>query len=173
MKLIVVAALAALALGGCSHPTWQRADAMRGGALDPLGEDRLSLHWKFATADRLTEVAPQEFAAAAVSADTVYLGSASGWFFALRASTGAVRWRKQIAAVATAPIVTGGMLIVGTADGTLLALDSQTGAEKWRYQSRGPIEQPPVATGDLIVFSNEADQVAAVDAISGKFKWQY
>ena len=173
MKLIVVAALAALALGGCSHPTWQRADAMRGGALDPLGEDRLSLHWKFATADRLTEVAPQEFAAAAVSADTVYLGSASGWFFALRASTGAVRWRKQIAAVATAPIITGGMLVIGTADGTLLALDSQTGAEKWRYQSRGPIEQPPVATGDLIVFSNEADQVAAVDAVSGKFKWQY
>jgi outer membrane protein assembly factor BamB len=173
MKLIVVAALAALALGGCSHPTWQRADAMRAGALDPLGEDRLSLHWKFATADRLTEVAPQEFAAAVVSADTVYLGSASGWFFALRAANGAVRWRKQISAVATAPIITGGMLVIGTADGTLLALDSQTGAEKWRYQSRGPIEQPPVATGDLIVFSNEADQVAAVDAVSGKFKWQY
>jgi outer membrane protein assembly factor BamB len=173
MKLIVLAALAALALGGCSHPTWQRADAMRAGALDPLGEDRLSLHWKFATADRLTEVAPQEFAAAVVSADTVYLGSASGWFFALRAANGAVRWRKQISAVATAPIITGGMLVIGTADGTLLALDSQTGAEKWRYQSRGPIEQPPVATGDLIVFSNEADQVAAVDAVSGKFKWQY
>jgi outer membrane protein assembly factor BamB len=30
-----------------------------------------------------------------------------------------------------------------------------------------------VPTGDLIVFSTEADQVVAVDAITGKFKWQF
>ena len=83
-----------------------------------------------------------------------------------------MRWRKQIGAVASAPLV-GGTLYVGTLDGTLLALDAQTGVEKWRYQSRGPIEQTPVSTGDLIVFANEADQVVAVDAVTGKFKWQY
>jgi outer membrane protein assembly factor BamB len=166
-------ALGSIAAAGCDHQAWRRGDAMRAGAVDPLGEDRLSLHWKFVTADRLTEVEPQEFAAAAVYADTIFIGSASGWFFALRASTGAVRWRKQLGAVASAPIIVGGVLIVGTSDGALLALDSQTGSEKWRYQSRGPIEQPPVATGDLIVFANEADQVVAVDAITGKFKWQY
>lgn len=160
-------------LAGCSHPQWRTGDAMRGGALEPLGEDRLSLHWKFATADRLTEVDPQEFAGAAIYADTIYTGSASGWFFALRASTGAVRWRKKLGAVASTPIVSGGTLLIGTADGTLLAVDSQTGVEKWRYQGRGPIEQSPVVTGDLVVFSNEADQVVAVDAITGKFKWQY
>jgi outer membrane protein assembly factor BamB len=146
---------------------------MRAGAIEPLGEDRLSLHWKFVTADRLTEVEPQEFAGVAVYADTIYTGSASGWFFALRSSTGAVRWRKKLGAVLSTPVVSGGMLLIGTADGTLLAVDSQTGSEKWRYQSRGPIEQPPVPTGDLIVFSNEADQVVAVDALTGKFKWQY
>ncbi|MBC7978078.1 MAG: PQQ-binding-like beta-propeller repeat protein, partial [Myxococcales bacterium] len=57
--------------------------------------------------------------------------------------------------------------------GTLLAVDSQTGAEMWRYLCRGPIGQPCVAFGDAIVFSNEADQVVAVDALTGKFKWQY
>ncbi|HET7501850.1 MAG TPA: PQQ-binding-like beta-propeller repeat protein [Kofleriaceae bacterium] len=164
---------AAAAAAGCDHSSWRRADAMRAGAIEPLGEDRISLHWKFVTADRLTEVEPQEFAAASVYSDTVYTGSASGWFFALRASNGAVRWRKQLGAVMSAPVVSGGVLVVGTADGTLLALDSQTGNEKWRYQSRGPIGQPPVPTGDLIVFANEADQVVAVDAVSGKFKWQY
>jgi outer membrane protein assembly factor BamB len=163
----------AAALAGCSPTGWKRADAMRAGPPEALGEDRLSMRWKFVTADRLTEVDPQEFAAATVYADTVYIGSASGWFFALRSSTGAVRWRKKLGAVATAPIIAGGALYVGSADGTLLAVDAQTGVEKWRYQSRGPIEQPPLATGDLIVFSNEADQVVAVDAITGKFKWQY
>jgi outer membrane protein assembly factor BamB len=176
-RSVLAATLASIlgwgAAAGCGHTDWRRADAMRAGALEPLGEDRLSLHWKFVTADRLTEVEPQEFAASAVYADTVYTGSASGWFFALRSSTGAIRWRKKLGAVMTAPILSGGMLLVGTADGTLLAVDAQTGNEKWRYQSRGPIEQPPVATGDLVVFSNEADQVVAVDAQTGKFKWQY
>jgi outer membrane protein assembly factor BamB len=178
-KLAVAASIAASiitlggALGGCEPATWKRADAMRAGPPEPLGEDRLSLRWKYLTADRLTEIEPQEFAAAAVYADTVYIGSASGWFFALRSSNGAVRWRKRLVAVACAPIVVAGVIYIGGADGTLLAVDAQTGVEKWRYQSRGPIEQPPVATGDLIVFSNEADQVVAVDAITGKFKWQY
>jgi outer membrane protein assembly factor BamB len=174
LKYFGMVALVTMAgAAGCTPAAWKHADAMRGGPPEPLGEDRLSLRWKFATADRLTEVEPQEFAAAAVYADTVYIGSSSGWFFALRSSSGSVRWRKRLGAVASAPIVVGGVLYVGSADGTLLAVDAQTGVEKWRYQSRGPIEQRPVATGDLIVFSNEADQVVAVDAITGKFKWQY
>jgi outer membrane protein assembly factor BamB len=141
--------------------------------IEPLGEDRLSLHWKFSTADRLTEVEPQEFAQGAVYADYLYIGSQSGWFYALRATTGEVRWRKKLGAVLTAPLPTASFLYVGTADGTLLALDGQTGKEKWRYQSRGPIEQPPIATLDSVIFANEADQVVAVDAITGKFKWQH
>jgi outer membrane protein assembly factor BamB len=170
---IALAAVAVVGSAGCRPEAWRSADAMRAGKVEQLGEDRLSLHWKFVTADRRTEVDPQEFAGPAVWADTVYLGSASGWFFALRSSTGAVRWRKEIGAVFATPVMLGGALMVATADGTLLALEAQTGKEQWRYQSRGRIEQPPVATGDLIVFSNEADQVVAVDSLSGKFKWQY
>src|SRR5205085_8248921 len=124
----------------------KQSDAMRAGPPDPLGEDRLSMRWKFVTSDRLTEVDPQEFSAAAVYADTVYIGSSSGWFFALRSTNGALRWRKKLGAVSSAPIVSGGVLYIGGADGTLLAVDAQTGVEKWRYQSRGPIEQSPMAT---------------------------
>ncbi|MGE0548195.1 MAG: PQQ-binding-like beta-propeller repeat protein [Kofleriaceae bacterium] len=175
MKRTVIFAslMFAVALGGCVRVPHQRADAMRAVVKEPLGEDRLSLHWKFVTADRLTEVSPQEFATPTVFADSLYVGSASGTFFALRASTGAVWWRKNIGAVASAPLVGGGALYVGTMDGLLLALDPQTGDEKWRYQSRGPIGQAPVSTIDAIVFANEADQVVAVDAATGKFKWQY
>ncbi len=172
-KAALVAALLSLALGGCVRVNSRRADAMSAEPVEPLGEDRLSLHWKFVTADRLTEVEPPEFAAAAVYADTIYIGSASGMFFALKSSTGAVRWKRKIGAVACAPIVAGGVRYIGTSDGVLMALDAQTGKEKWRYLGRGPIEQSPVSTSDLIVFSNEADQVVALDAITGKFKWQY
>jgi outer membrane protein assembly factor BamB len=166
------AALVAL-LAGCVRVPPQHADAMRAEPLEKLGEGRLSLHWRFETADRRTEVNPQEFAAAAVYADTIYIGSASGEMFALRAANGTVRWKKHVGSVASAPLVAAGTLYVGTTDGFLIALDAQTAKEKWKYQSRGAIEQTPATTADLIVFSNEADQVVAVDAMSGKFKWQF
>jgi outer membrane protein assembly factor BamB len=165
-------ALALLATG-CVRVAPQRADAMSAEPREAIGEDRLSFKWKFETADRRTEVSPQEFASPAVFADTIYVGSARGWFYALRSATGQVRWRKKLGSVVCAPLVDRGMLYVGSNDGFLVALDSQTGQEKWRYQSRGPIAQSPASTGDLIVFANEADQVVAVDAITGKFKWQY
>jgi outer membrane protein assembly factor BamB len=167
------ALLAALALGGCARVPLQQADAMSAVPREPLGEARLSYKWKFATADRRTEVTPQEFASPAVWADTLYVGSARGWFYALRTTDGRVRWRKQLGSVACAPLVDRGTLYVGTNDGFLVAVDSQTGVEKWRYQSRGPIGQTPAATRDLVVFSNEADQVIAIEATTGKFKWQY
>jgi outer membrane protein assembly factor BamB len=163
----------ALLLSGCAAVPRQHADAMSAVPKEPVGEDRLSFKWKFVTADRRTEVTPQEFAAAAVWADTVYVGSARGWFFSLRSATGQVRWRKRLGAVASAPLVDRGVLYVGTSDGFIVAMDGQTGQEKWRYQSRGPISQTPVSTGELIIFANEADQVVALDAITGAYKWQY
>ncbi|HEV7557777.1 MAG TPA: PQQ-binding-like beta-propeller repeat protein, partial [Kofleriaceae bacterium] len=140
---------------------------------EKLGEDRLSLKWKFVTADRLTEINPQEFAGAAVYADTIYIGSATGEFFALRASNGTMRWKTHIGGVSCTPLIVAGTLYIGTMDGVLIALDAQTAKVKWKYHSRGPIEQTPISTTDLIVFANEADQVVAVDAMTGKFKWQY
>jgi outer membrane protein assembly factor BamB len=165
--------LALVVVAGCARVPWQKADAMSAQPVEELGEDRLSFRWKFITADRLTEITPQEFAAPAVYSDTLFIGSSSGRFYALRAVNGQVRWRKQIGSVASAPLVTAGMLYIGTADGAMIALDAQTAQQRWRYQSRGPIEQTATAAGDLILFSNEADQVVALDATTGKFKWQY
>ena len=162
-----------LALAGCVRIPPHKADAMSAEAREPLGEARLSFKWKFVTADRRTEVTPQEFASPTVYADTLYVGSAGGWFYALRAANAEVRWRKKLGSVVCAPLIDRGMLYVGSNDGFLVALDAQTGDEKWRYQSRGPITEPPASTGDVIVFANEADQVVAVDAVTGKFKWQF
>ena len=58
----LVASLVASLILGCVRVPQHRADAMRAEPIEPLGEDRLSLHWKFVTADRRLEVEPQEFA---------------------------------------------------------------------------------------------------------------
>nr|HEX4313471.1 PQQ-binding-like beta-propeller repeat protein [Kofleriaceae bacterium] len=174
LAFAVVAGVAGSGVG-CVRANLRDADAMSPIPREPLGQDRLALKWKFQTADRRTELGPQEFASSALGPyDSVFVGSAAGEFFALRAADGSVRWRKTIGAVGSAPLVLGNMVLVGTVTGVMIALDSLTGAEKWRYQSRGPIEQTAVATtGDLVIFSNEADQVVALDAQNGKLHWQY
>ncbi len=174
VAIAVIAATGAVAAGGCVKADLTRADAMRGVPLEPLGEDRISLKWKFQADDRVTELGPQEFASSAVYADTVFVGSQSEMFFALRASTGTVRWKKKLGGVACAPLVFGNTVYIGTKKGVMIALDAITGAEKWRYQSRGEIDQPPVpTTGGMLVFSNAVNQVVALDANTGKLRWQY
>jgi outer membrane protein assembly factor BamB len=171
------ALLGLLALAGCDRPLPRHADAMSAIDREDPGEDRLSYKWKFVTSDRRTEIAPQEFAAAAIDANTgmLFIGSAEGTFYALDEDTGHLIWKKHIGAMSCAPLISGGVLYVGTSDGQLVALDAQTGKPKWpkSYIARGPIEQTPSTTGDLIVFADEADQVVAIDAITGQFKWQY
>jgi outer membrane protein assembly factor BamB len=165
--------LLTLLLSACVRVPFERADAMSAIPIEKLGEDRLALHWKFITADHIVDVSPQEFASALVNGDTLYIGSASGMFYSLRASTGKLRWKANLGPVVSAPIIVGNTLYVGNKEGYLKAVDSQTGRVKWKYASRGAIEQSPVATGDLVVFANEADQVVALDATTGKYKWQF
>ena len=105
--LFGVVALAGSALPACTAVSLQHADAMSSLPREPVGEDRLSLRWKFVTAERLTEIDPQEFAVAAVSGDWVFIGSQSGMFFALNATTGAVRWKSRLGAVTSQPVVVG------------------------------------------------------------------
>jgi outer membrane protein assembly factor BamB len=174
---------AALGLAACARTAVDPdvVDPMRAVPRGPLGQAVLSMRWKFATADRMSEVKPQEFAAPAVDNDTAYVGTATGTFYALRLLDGHVRWKRDIGGVSAAAALSWPSLYIGTNDGQLLCLEAATGAPcggpqaktAWPYASRGPIEQPPIAIGDMVVFANEADTVVAVDARTGKFRWQY
>ena len=64
MKTLLLLALVGCS-GGALRVSNQHADAMSAEDREELGEDRIALKWKFETADRRTEIAPQEFAAAA------------------------------------------------------------------------------------------------------------
>jgi outer membrane protein assembly factor BamB len=172
-------------LAGCTPVPADRADSMRAVPRGDLGRPVLSLRWKQVLSDRGREMRPQEFAAAAIYLEHLYVGSAGGYVYALKRSDGSLRWRKQIGSVSSRPAVDRGYLYVGTDDGVLVCLDTQTGRELWRYASRGAILETPVIVDlpgsagampratTLVVFSNEADQVYALDAVTGEFRWQY
>lgn len=150
-------------------------DPTRAEARPPLGLDLLSLRWKHVTRDRRGEIKPQEFASPVVWADTVYAGSKTGTFVALRATTGVVRWQADLGPVGGPPTVGRGYVYVGTDDGELHCLDAQTGKARWSFapDGGGGIAQAPVLAGDLVIFSNEAGEVRALDAQTGTSRWQH
>ena len=170
-------ALGVLMLAGACAPLPRAVDPTQAAPPGELGRPVLGLHWTFELDDRASEVHPQEFASPAVVAgrsgrDTqIYVGSADGWFYAIDGD-GEVIWKKRLGAVSARPTLAGGWLYVGTDDGFLIALGLD-GEERWRYASRGPLLQSPVVVGELLIFTNEADQVFALDRASGEFRWQY
>ena len=65
----------------------------------------------------------------------VYVGSESGRFYALDATTGGLVWsRESMAWALQSPMVADGVLYAESSDGHLRALDAATGEELWRFQ---------------------------------------
>ncbi len=149
-------------------------------AVDPgePGLPVLSLLWKFHLSDHGRERKPQEFASPAVGSGVggdlfLYVGSSRGMFYALSGRHSEVLWKKELGSSSSRPVVYLGRIYVGTDDGEIVCLDTFDGEERWRYTSRGPVLESPVLADEMVFFSNEADQVYALDQETGKFLWQY
>ena len=138
-----------------------------------VGEPVMRLRWKVLTGDTSKARQPQEFAGVAAAGAYVYGGATGGRFLALSAETGEVRWSQRLGSISSRPVIGPDRLFVGTNDGELLAVSLDRGEVLWRYATRGPILATPRLVGDTVVFTNEADQVYAIDARSGEFRWQY
>ena len=156
--------------------------------LDHVADDRgkastLRVRWSLVTSDRTSEVQPQEFAGVATVGENLFTGSVGGRFVSVKALDGSVRWTKHLGSISSRPTVAADRLFVGTDDGELLAVQYDTGEVLWRYTTRGAVLRPPVVVDVtapdakqrdvVVVFSNEADQVVALDAVTGAFRWQY
>ena len=140
-----------------------------------LGLPILDFQWKFMMSDRMNEPKPQEFAGVAMYGRMLISGSAGGDVYSLSSDDGSVNWRVPVGSTSSRPVidVLRGRVYLGTDDGSMVCLRAVDGSEVWRYSTRGPILREPVLADGVLVFSNEADQVYALDAATGKFRWQY
>ncbi|MCC6807680.1 MAG: PQQ-binding-like beta-propeller repeat protein [Deltaproteobacteria bacterium] len=65
------------------------------------------------------------------------------------------------------------LVIFGSQNGRVFAVNAQTGATVWTYEMGGEIsEAPTVAEGRLLIM-NSRNQLMALDALTGKWLWQY
>ncbi len=162
---------------GCSTVA-TTIDPMAAMPRESPGKPVLSLWWKLVVADHREERKPQEFASPAVqpgvgSDVALYIGSHDGTFYSIGADRGRISWKVPLGSISSRPVVNLGRIYVGTDDGALICIDSLDGEEKWRYTTRGAVLESPVLAEDAVFFSNEADQVYALEQTTGKFRWQY
>jgi len=92
---------------------------------------------------------------------------AKGWLFAIDASTGEVRWRRQwpTPLVANLTATSGGMLFTGDLDNNFLAIDAQNGKTLYSFNTGGSVG------GGVISYELDGKQYVATTSgvISGFF----
>lgn len=123
--------------------------------------------------DKFFKYKRKEFSSPRVSGDLVYVGSDSGYFYALKKSDGDKVWRFQAAGpVNSTPAFAGNLVLFGDDEGRLYALSATDGKEVWRADLGSEIlSAPAVGAGRAFVATSEG-KVAALDAQDGRILWE-
>lgn len=123
---------------------------------------------------------PDEFGSVGVDPERglVYVGSREGSLLALAEADGEVVWELPLGGPVSSPPVLARTedaehLLVGTDNGTLFSIDPVTTKERWSYPTDGRIRNPAVVVEGVVYMVNSRDQVFALDARTGAWRWQY
>lgn len=121
------------------------------------------------------DMRPAGGAALVLQGDTLILDSLDGALLALRADTGAVRWRsKHVGARETtfgAPSAGAGLIFVGTIDEEVLGLSPDSGEPVWRRRVQGAVQQAPILDQDRLVVTTSKGYLYVLRAGNGQVIW--
>lgn len=171
-RALVLVAVAAAA--GCAAATVRRV-----GDLEPPTHPAGVLHlvWRTTLHDHgLFEPAAEECASGALAGGHLVIGSRAGSVVGVAPDTGHVDWVTPVSGGVDSTArfdAARGQVYVGADDGTFYAIDPGTGAVRWTYHGKGAFERPPEIGSDLVYASSAADRVLALEAATGKWRWQY
>jgi outer membrane protein assembly factor BamB len=132
---------------------------------------RVELH-----AHQLFEARPEECAVGVVAGARLVIGSRGGSMVGVSTANGHVDW----ATAATGGIDSEarldpehGQVYMGADDGSFYAIEPATGRIRWTYRAKGAIDERAELGGETVYLASSADQVIALDARTGKWRWQY
>jgi outer membrane protein assembly factor BamB len=138
--------------------------------------------WRVDLGDDLADAQERAvFAAPVIDGRDVLVGGKRR-FAALDVATGGVEWSIDpvpgaVDSQSLASVAVAGGVVVGAFQrelGGLIARDRATGAPAWQLGDDLPIgvNATPVVAGDAVVVSNAADEVFALDALTGELRWR-
>jgi outer membrane protein assembly factor BamB len=175
MRVLPVAllGLAGLVSGaGCGAASVRRA-ADNGGE---SAESVASLRWRTSIHEHgMFEPRAEECAAGVVVGSQLVVGSRAARVVGLGIADGRTVWSTPVSGGVDAEARFDGkrgQVYLGVDDGTFYALGSD-GSIRWLYRSKGAIERLPELDSELVYFTTANDRVVALEAGSGKWRWQY
>jgi outer membrane protein assembly factor BamB len=173
ISLVLLAAGAGL-IAGCAGMTARSPDAVEE-HVHPAGVAQI--RWRIELHQHgLFEPSPEECASGVVAGGRLVIGSRAASIVGVSTERGQLEW---------ATAASGGIdsqakfdpvhnqVYVGTDDGTLYAVEPGAGKVPWTYRAKGAIERAPDVNGDTVFLATAADRVFALDAATGKWRWQY
>lgn len=143
------------------------------------------LRWKFNTIGHASDIS----SAPVIAEGVVFFGTGyysdidsgynpKGYFYALDAATGKLKWDYPTEHSAdSSPVVDNGIVYFGS-DG-IYALDTQNGKLKWKYNTSRIIGSPLLISGDNLYYPDYCSDafphgvcINALDVATGKLKWK-
>ena len=170
---LLVAALS-VALGSCAGVTAREAKP----ANDRVGPAGI-VHVRWRTelhAHNLFEPTPQECASGALAGDRLVIGSRASSIVGVRLSDGRIDWATKASGGIDSPArydAQRGQVYIGADDGSFYAVGAADGRVRWTYRAKGAIEREAEIGSDAVYVATAADRVIALDAATGKWRWQY
>lgn len=122
---------------------------------------------------KLLKYKRKEFSSPRISGDLIFVGSDSGYFYAMKKKNGSKVWRfKTTGPINSVPAFSNDRVVFGDDDGHLYALTMADGKEAWRTELDSEILSAPAVGGNRIFVTTEEGTVAAVGADDGKILWK-
>ncbi|MCC6790232.1 MAG: PQQ-binding-like beta-propeller repeat protein [Thermomicrobiales bacterium] len=124
--------------------------------------------WRFDTAGEL-------YSSPVVANGLVYVGTKSGFVFALELETSTVRWRADLGdniIIKSSPAVMDDRIVIA-AGHSLVALDPLTGAKLWQANTPPLSESSPSFANERIFVASSASSVYAFEAATGRQAWSF
>ncbi len=105
---------------------------------------------------------------------TVFVGSASGYVYAVNAQTGIEVWRFQTGdLVRSSPQLNGATIVVGSWDKHVYCLDRQTGQPVWQMDTGGVVQASPAVSAGRVFIGSRNPVMLALAADTGEQLWQH
>ncbi|MDX6486877.1 MAG: hypothetical protein QOF43_2030 [Gaiellaceae bacterium] len=91
---------------------------------------------------------------------------------AFDAKTGDVRWRVDLPATESSPLVAGGLVWVGDWSGSVSAFDARTGKRRWTTRLDGAVKSSPALGGGRLFVGTYGGHLYALDPWTGAELWR-
>lgn len=125
---------------------------------------------------KLFQPSPEECASGTLAGERLVIGSREGSVLGVRLADGHLDWATRVSGGVDSDArfdSQRGQVYVGADDGSFYALDASNGAVRFKYAAKGAIERAAELGGDTVYFATDSDRVIALDAGTGKWRWQY